>query len=1240
MEDLAPVEWLDAERLATSIQRMPPKAFADLCNDLLIETASVAGAPPGCMRTSLEVFEPDEGLDATCIEAHIVVPPWIPDATLVGYQFRSGRSRKSAKAILKNDIESKEGVKAVLDEGGSFVFISAWDRRSGFEGELREEVTKSAPKLHPDRLHYIGGDLLARQVTRLPGLLCRLVDIGGLMDFDEWQRLPPLKNPFLMDESVRSLIAELRKRVTADGARLRVTGRPGDGKTRTVREVLEGSGLGPSTVYAGHVDDVPSRFLSYLRRAQPLKCTLAVDEADPATMEDLEQQLSVARSQQVRLVVIGHTELGRQPGPGADVYQLAPLDEELLKEIVTAAAPGVPEEVAKDIARVCSGSPKLALLLANRVGMNPELASRQHLLADRETQDALDRFLNIDLTNDSWRAAAAVALVDHVGWLGGLSHESEALFEAVRLDPMPARHAVEDFDRQFGILPLAGRLRYISPVILGDHLAAKQIRGWSEEQLRTFVEALTPRLAAGFATRVRQLGRALEANRGIVQQLILGDASPFRSIDDLERGGSSRVIRLLAGPFRHATLRLLRRIVEPATSDELREATKSRRDLVNALEELLWFEDTFEGAALLLHRLAVAENERWANNATALWQETFQPVLGRTAAGPARRLRAVKRASESEAATGRGLAAMAIKAGLRLGQTHRAGMPPRDVEDAPEEAWRPKTWGELADLVLGYLDLLAELLTDEDVEVREKAVEALAEGTYAARILPRVFARWTELARGLTGAAFGLRASLVRELALEVRRARSQREESPADLAETELAEFEGRLQELADIATALEGTDFTSRFRRGLTLQPFEADDSYEEASERVKRGLKELATEVLEDPELLEGQWSWLLDEQPSHAGAWLYELGQQDCERTIAHRVAEVALRHPETGSWLSIYDLGFMHGCADGSYAATRVGQLREEGSPPEQRLDFLVRAGYTAERFEQLLQMFDSGELPPSAVARLKYGGWTDKIGVDDAARLLQQTIGESEACVHLITFLYDLLRGRPADRERFRDQALELLMCPGAGEAGVMFDYEWTELAGFYLPDAALPVAQAAIRRIADREVAYDDRLNALVRKAWAAGPRERILREALSEGLERDSVGAWWVRKALSPFPLWELDTADVIEWLEEDVQNRVGTTAELIGAPSGERPSELHAVLLERFGEYDVGDVFYTDLVSGSWTGSAARRTRGLITQAEGWLEDDRPAVEEWARESIKRLNEMLTHDVQREAEEELRW
>ena len=37
----------------------------------------------------------------------------------------------------------------------------------------------------------------------------------------------------------------------------------------------------------------------------------------------------------------------------------------------------------------------------------------------------------------------------------------------------------------------------------------------------------------------------------------------------------------------------------------------ARRGLVNALEVLLWFEETFDGAAWALLRLAVAENETW-----------------------------------------------------------------------------------------------------------------------------------------------------------------------------------------------------------------------------------------------------------------------------------------------------------------------------------------------------------------------------------------------------------------------------------------------------------------------------------------------------------------------------------------------------------------------------------------------------------------------------------------------------
>ena len=54
---------------------------------------------------------------------------------------------------------------------------------------------------------------------------------------------------------------------------------------------------------------------------------------------------------------------------------------------------------------------------------------------------------------------------------------------------------------------------------------------------------------------------------------------------------------------------------------------EARRNIVNALEKLCFCKDSFHYAALTLARLALAENEEWANNSKGQFLQLFHVAL-------------------------------------------------------------------------------------------------------------------------------------------------------------------------------------------------------------------------------------------------------------------------------------------------------------------------------------------------------------------------------------------------------------------------------------------------------------------------------------------------------------------------------------------------------------------------------------------------------------------------------------
>jgi len=143
----------------------------------------------------------------------------------------------------------------------------------------------------------------------------------------------------------------------------------------------------------------------------------------------------------------------------------------------------------------------------------------------------LDRYL--PLSDNEVQALSAVALLERLGWSHEAEEESVRVYDMLGVNPADGRRIVDRLHEQFGIAPLAGRFRYISPRILADHLAARQLSSWPRTRLVAFLSGLTPPMIESFARRMRALASVLP-NRATVEEVILGDQGPFRNLADLE----------------------------------------------------------------------------------------------------------------------------------------------------------------------------------------------------------------------------------------------------------------------------------------------------------------------------------------------------------------------------------------------------------------------------------------------------------------------------------------------------------------------------------------------------------------------------------------------------------------------------------------------------------------------------------------------------------------------------------
>jgi hypothetical protein len=229
-------------------------------------------------------------------------------------------------------------------------------------------------------------------------------------------------------------------------------------------------------------------------------------------------------------------------------------------------------------------------------------------------------------------------------------------------------------------------------------------------------------LALSFFQRLADLGRFEPALSVLPRMLAAGGL--FSSLDVIEEGANGRLLTQLAIVLPARVSMHLGELIEGESIESLRARTGIRRDLVWTLEKLAWHSRTFERAADSLRRLALAENESYANNASATWVSLFGTMLPATAALPNQRAEYLERVTRDDA-TSHDLVIQA--AGRGISPVHESIMVSGELQGGVlvEPRGRPTTWGEVRDYRKRLIEILVGLASDQDLETSSKASKAL-----------------------------------------------------------------------------------------------------------------------------------------------------------------------------------------------------------------------------------------------------------------------------------------------------------------------------------------------------------------------------------------------------------------------------------------------------------------------------------------------------------------------------------
>jgi hypothetical protein len=598
------------------------------------------------------------------------------------WQVKSGSSPPDAS----KEFGSKHtALLEAIREGYDYVLFWTNDPVDPTAATVKENFQKAIQEVRPDAsATFVFADAIERLCYAHLAVLSQAhaLPLGGVVSLRTWGQRQDFSIPFQFDDKRGRHTEVLHSHVKSEDpafSTLHLYGDTGVGKSRLVFEALSENTIVDRVLVALDPACLDRNLLTLVAESPERRLILVVDECTAEDRQAVARYADLAQGR-IRLVTIG-SRYSRDPQPADARYlEVPPLATAASREI--ALSVGLSEADADVVAHYTEGYPKLAFVLAEAISRGGPTEN----LLDRIRSEAVGSVLSSMLTNpEDISFLGGLALFEKLGFDGDLAQETTIICEALGIEEDTFREVVDRELNRF--VSNAGRFRLLTPRLFAVWLAGQFI-----QRHDNIAEALK-QLPEGLRDRVIGQMKAFAGDRHVGKALrILLDESPFTTgvLADVDEG-SARLLHVAAIIDPLPAMDIIESTIAGHSTAELQTGlARGRRGFVNALEVLIWFNESFERAATALLRLALAENETWSNNATGIVQGLFRIHLGGTSVPYDRRLAwalsALGEHPEADSILVGGLANALVAREMRHGTEFAS-------RTAPPE-WRPETISE------------------------------------------------------------------------------------------------------------------------------------------------------------------------------------------------------------------------------------------------------------------------------------------------------------------------------------------------------------------------------------------------------------------------------------------------------------------------------------------------------------------------------------------------------------------
>ena len=652
---------------ARDIAELSDEDLRTLVARLCMARLADAGIPPSPVTWGGDQRAPDGGIDVrvqlTEDDAREAKFP----RSATGLQVKATKmpAAEIHKEMCPNGM-LRPSIRELISGKGAYIIATS---DSAADGEYKKRVAamKAAASSEPGHedaeLDYYDARRLADWANQHPGVVawvrCQLGrPLQGWQPYGQWAGTRGGKaQPFIPDDKNRLFdphdrergvplvegLAKVRTALTTGGSSVRLTGLSGVGKTRFAQALFEENAapdpLSPDlaiyTDTAYSPDPTPLGVLDELL-ASGRHAILIVDNCGSQLHNQLTSRCKV--SDRISLLTIEY-DIREDLPLETEVFQLEAASPEFIEKVIEQQFPHISQVNTKTITEFAEGNSRVAIALANTMGINDSLAG----LTDRELFDRLF-WLGKEVQQDLKIAAEACALVYS---FDGEDIEGElAILAALAGEPPLALYRHVNDLLQRGLAQRRGRWRAILPHAIANTLAAQALDAIPFSLVEKQLVHGQDRLLRSFSRRLGYLHNSPKAAE-IVRQWLL----PTGLLGDLA-GLSPLLLDVLmniAPVDPAATLEAIERAMAgPKAAEIVAPSSISRSRLVRLARSIAYDKEYFEACLAILLAFALAEPEDTKTDDTrSVISSLFSLYLSGTHASTQQRVDWVRQAISS-----------------------------------------------------------------------------------------------------------------------------------------------------------------------------------------------------------------------------------------------------------------------------------------------------------------------------------------------------------------------------------------------------------------------------------------------------------------------------------------------------------------------------------------------------------------------------------------------------------------